>query len=207
MINWILIFFILLILVMIIVYNVINQNEKHALYYPSKKKVWKPDIKYKTVYMNVDDLNDVVYSDKKRKTKSEYISTWYFNNFPGAKTIMFCHGNTGNITHRQYIINICHRFGLNLIVFDTRGFGKSDGVPHKFFLREDGEIVYNFLRHHEDVPAEEIIIWAESLGCVAGVWTASRHKCGGLILLCSFSSLDDAIGHRFKGKSKTCFVY
>ena len=206
MIKWVLLFFVITILVLVIVYNVINQNEKYGLYFPSKKRVWKPKVNYKNVFLNVNNCKDVVYCSRRRKPGQEYIAGWHFDNYPSAKTVIFCHGNTGNVTHRQYIIDMCTKFKLNLFLFDTRGYGRSDSFPDKLFLREDGELAYEYLHHVAKVPHRKIILWGESLGGVTAVWTASKYPCGGLILLSTFSSLDDAINHKYKGKMAVKFL-
>jgi len=204
--KWLLIFIIIVILLLIFVYNVINSNEDKALYYPSRKRCWKPKMSYKSVYLNVNDRKDICCSKDRRKSQ-EYISGWHFNNFPGAKTVIFCHGNSGNITNRQYIIEMCHKFKMNLFVFDTRGFGDSDSFPHKTFLKEDGEIAYEYLHYYCKIPNKGIIVWGESLGGLTASYIASKYKCGALILICSFSSLDDAITYRYDGTKKTAIKF
>jgi pimeloyl-ACP methyl ester carboxylesterase len=200
--KWFLILLIIIILLLIFVYNVVNCNEDKLLFDPCHRNVWKPNIKYKSVYLNVDNWTDVC-SSHERKEGKEYIHGWHFNNYPGAKTIMFCHGNNKNLTYRQYIIDICHKFKLNLFLFDYRGYGRSCGFPHKYFLRQDGEIAYEYLHYHCKIPNNKILIWGESLGGITAVWTAHKYKCAGLILFSCFSSLDDALTYRFEGHSKT----
>lgn len=205
--EWVLIFFVILLLLTILIYNIVNQNEDKALYYPSKKRFWKPKVNYKSVYINVKDSRDVVYNAKDRREDREYISGWHFDNFKGAKTICFSHGNTGNISHREYIIRICMKFKMNLLVYDYRGFGESSSSPNKIYLREDGELAYEYLHYNCNIPHKQIIVWGESLGGIAAVWTANKYKCGGLILICTFSSLDDAISYQFKGASKSAVKF
>lgn len=204
--KWVLIFIVILVLLLVFVYNVINANEDKALYYPSRKCIWKPTVPYKSVYLNVNDKPDIC-SSKERRRSQEYISGWHFDNFPGKKTVLFCHGNSGNVSHRKYIIDICHKFKLNLFVFDYRGYGRSDSFPHKLFLREDGDIAYDYLYKYCGISDEEIVVWGESLGGITASWIASRHKCAALILICTFSSLDDAISYRYEGKSKQAMKF
>lgn len=202
MIKWFLIFILVLILIFVVFYNVLTWTEEKLLYYPSRKNVWRPKINYKQVYLNLEDCDDVCYKSKEKQNGSDYISGWHFNNYPGAKTVLFCHGNTGNITHRKYIIDLCRRFKLNLFVFDYRGFGKSDSFAYKTFFKEDGECAYNYLRYHCDIPSRKIIVWGESIGGVSAAWIAGQHHCKALILMCTFSSLDDILTYKFDGKGK-----
>jgi len=57
------------------------------------------------------------------------LSGWFI---PGDSTrgvILFCHGNAGNISHRLESIQIFHRLGLDVFIFDYRGYGQSEGKP------------------------------------------------------------------------------
>ena len=199
MITWIFTIFVILLLMYIFIYNVINQNENKALFFPSKKKHWKPKIKYENLYLNINNVNDVCKTPKDKKSSESYIHCWYFNNFKTRKTIVFYHGTSGNITDRKYIIDLCHRFKFNLFLFDYCGYGESSEFTHKFFLRENGETVHNYLNKIQKIPSKDIIIWTESLGCITGAYIASKYDCGGLILLSGFSSLDDILNCSLEG--------
>ena len=199
MFKWFFIFLLVLILIFIVFYNVLKWTEDKVLYYPSRKCVWRPDCDYVQVYINVKDSDDVCYSRRKKSCKKEYISGWHFNNYPGAKTILFCHGNSGNISHRKYIIDICRRLHLNLFVFDYRGYGKSDSFAYKTFVKEDGEAAYEYLRYYCGIKPKNITIWGESIGGYPASWIASKYSCNSLILMCTFSSLDDIMSYKFSG--------
>ncbi len=199
MIQWFFVFILVLILIFIIFYNILKWTEDKVLYYPSKKCIWKPQCNYAQVYMNVHNYEDICYSSRKKKKKNEYISGWHFDNFPGNKTVLFCHGNTGNISHREYIVDLCYKMKLNLFVFDYRGFGKSDGFAYKTFFKEDACAAYDYLRHHCDISHKKIIVWGESIGGLSASWIASKYKCAALILMCTFSGLDDILNFQFDG--------
>ena len=178
----------------VLFYNILIWSEEKILFYPTRKMTYKPNISYDNLYINSYDVNDVCRGEKSEKYKDprySYVNAWHFNNFKGRKTVIFCHGNSGNISHRKYIIDICQQFKLNLIIFDYRGFGKSSGIPSKDNVKNDGETVYKYLRQYE--KPKNIIVWGESLGGIAAVRIASKYKCRSLILLSTFSGLDDAI--------------
>jgi len=202
---WLLFIAIFLVL-LIVVYNSVPWAEDKVLFYPSKKSHWKPDISHESVYINIKDPEKVHYT-RPQKGKHQYIHGWYFNNFPGHKTIMFCHGNSGNISHRQYIVAFCQQFELNLLIFDYRGFGRSSGIPTKRNLKKDGEAAYKYLTEYHDINYKNIIIWGESLGGFVATWTASKYKCRSLILLSTFSGLDDAITNYFDPGIKQSLAY
>lgn len=198
--QWFIILAIILALLFILMYNIINQNEDKVLFYPSKKRVWEPKIPHKTVYLNINS-SEVCYSPKEKKKNKNYIECWHFDNFKNEKTVCFFHGNSGNITNRSYIINLCYKFKMNLFLCDYSGFGDSSGFPHKTLLRENADTIYDYL--HKIVSDKDLIVWAESLGCLPASYLCSKHELGGLIVLCGFSSLDDIFVYQTKGYQRT----
>ncbi len=140
-------FFIALFLVLlIVVYNSVPWAENKVLFLPNKKTVWTPSIKYNNVYIDIKNPANIYYHKPSEDKCDSYIHGWYFNNYnEGHKTVLFCHGNSLNISYRQYIVDICQQLELNLLIFDYRGFGKSSGKPSKHNLRQDGAAAYKYL--------------------------------------------------------------
>ena len=184
--------------ILIIIYAGIPWAEQKVLFFPSKKTRWKPKSHYDDIYIDVQDP-----SNSKRKYMKNYIHGWHFNNFPNHKTVLFCHGNSGNISHRKYILDICRRFELNLFIFDYRGFGKSSGNPAKKNLKIDGKRAYKYLTDRCGIKGKDIIVWGESLGGFPAVSIASNYPCRSLILLSTFSGLDDTAINCFNGVGKS----
>ena len=197
-------FFIALFLVLlIVVYNSVPWAERKALFYPVRSHRWEPVSEFNDVYIDVKNPKRVYYEEPTKK-HCEYVHGWHFNQFPGHDTVMFCHGNSGNIAHRSYIIDICKKFELNLFLFDYRGYGKSSGEPCKYNLKKDGEAVYKYLTLYCSIRSKNIIVWGESLGGFVAIWVASKYTCKCLILLSTFSGLDDALNNYFeKGLAKS----
>lgn len=117
------------------------------------------------------------------------LSAWHFNNYPGNKTILFCHGNYGNISYNDFVIELCDHQKLNLLIFDYSGYGRSHGLPNQKVVPADGERAYAYLRR--SLEPDEIIIWGMSLGGAVAIYVASRNPCHSLIAMSTFSSLDD----------------
>jgi pimeloyl-ACP methyl ester carboxylesterase len=122
------------------------------------------------------------------------ISAFWFNDFiqdgkHGGKTILFCHGNFGNITQRNYMINFAKTIGANLILYDYWGYGKSYGYPSTRKLIKNSDIVHKWVQ--EKVDPNELIIWGESLGGSMAAYLSSKNQCKKLILCSTFSSLED----------------
>jgi len=167
-------------------------TEEKILFYPTHSVVWEPDVPYHDLYINANNYRECLNDEADKDRKKSYIHAWHFDNYPKNKTIIFCHGNSGNISHRSYIVDICQKFKLNLLIFDYRGFGSSScSKPRKDFIKRDGETIYKYLRQYE--KPKNIIVWGESLGGIAAIWIASRYQCRSLLLLSTFSGLDDAL--------------
>jgi pimeloyl-ACP methyl ester carboxylesterase len=190
--------------IIIIVYGTIPWAEGKVLFYPSRKSNWKPDTRHKNRYISVKDYRPI---NKSHARKEDCIHGWHFNNFPGHNTVLFCHGNSGNISYRKYIINICEKFKLNLFIYDYRGFGKSSGNPSKRNLRKDGETAYKYLTNYCGIKPKNIIVWGESLGGIPAIYIASKYKCKCLILLSTLSGLDDATIYSFKDGMRRSIAY
>jgi esterase/lipase len=120
-----------------------------------------------------------------------FINIWKFENFPQNRVVLYFHGNNDNISYRKYVIDICRILELNLILVDYRGYGDSGNYPTSQFLLEDAKTVYKHVSNHYD--SSNILIWGESLGGIAAIWTAHKYHCGGLILLSTFANLGISI--------------
>lgn len=122
------------------------------------------------------------------------VHIWHFDKFntkPDAKTVLFCHGNNGNISYRSYCISLCKHQGMNLCLFDYRGYGKSRGIPSTSGVVRDGLAAYDYLA--TKVPQNSIVVWGESLGGAVSTRIAAARQCHALILWATFSALDDMI--------------
>ena len=53
---------------------------------------------------------------------------WFIRAQKERATLLFFHGNAGNISHRLDSIRIFNELGLSTLIFDYRGFGQSGGT-------------------------------------------------------------------------------
>lgn len=105
-------------------------------------------------------------------------------------SLIFCHGNAGNISNRLDKILFFNKLGLNLFIFDYRGYGLSNGTPSEVGLYRDSEAAYNFLKSREPID-QKIIVFGASLGGAVAVDLASKQPLDGLILEGAFASAVD----------------
>ena len=98
--------------------------------------------------------------------------------------LLICHGNAGNLSEfgRPAHYAGLRALGLNLLAFDYRGYGESEGAPTETGLYQDAEASYRYLRDELGVAPEKIVIFGHSLGSAVAVDLASRVPATGLIL-------------------------
>lgn len=123
------------------------------------------------------------------------INAWFVPAPDARGVVLFCHGNAGNIGHRLDSIRIFRDLGLSVLIFDYRGFGRSEGRPSEAGTYLDVRAAWDFLVEEKGVEPGRIIIFGRSLGgAVAGYLAAQlgREKApGALILESTFTSLPD----------------
>jgi uncharacterized protein len=112
-----------------------------------------------------------------------------------AGTVLYCHGNGGNLTNVEWVAEELAAQGLDVLIFDYRGYGRSDGdVPDEQELYSDADAAYDFLTKERGVKPEELAVYGLSLGTTAAIDLASRRKCGALVVEAGLSSASDMAG-------------
>lgn len=105
----------------------------------------------------------------------------YFIQGNNGKAILFCHGNAGNASNRQYQINELNKLGYSVMIFDYSGYGLSKGVPTEQNLYRDGSLFMEKLLLK--YPAEDIILYGNSLGGPVAMFLAIKYKIDKVILV------------------------
>ncbi len=106
-------------------------------------------------------------------------------------TVLFSHGNAGNIADRIELFQLFEPNQLNLVMYDYGGYGKSEGRPHEQRLYEDVRAVWQWLTEEKGIPPERIIIMGRSLGGGPSTQLATEVGAAGLILESTFTSIAD----------------
>jgi len=119
------------------------------------------------------------------------ISGWFVPAVKPRATLLFCHGNGGNISHRLEKIKMFNFLNLNVLIFDYRGYGRSKGRPSESGLYLDADAVYEYLVNRKNITAGKIIAYGESLGGSVAVDLAGRREMGGVIIEEGFTSVRD----------------
>lgn len=108
---------------------------------------------------------------------------------PGAgRTLLFFHGNAGNISGRLETAQLFRRMGLDVLMIDYRGYGQSEGHPSEQGTYRDARAAWNWLTGEQGVPADSVIVMGRSLGGAVAAWLAGEVRPRALILESTFTS-------------------
>jgi fermentation-respiration switch protein FrsA (DUF1100 family) len=175
---------ILFIVVLLITYLVLAA----VLYFLQPKFLYSPEREVTGTPAELElDFEDVVF----KSADGLNLGSWYIPVDNPKFTLLFCHGNAGNIAHRLDSINIFHSLGLNCFIFDYRGFGVSQGKPNEEGTYTDAMAAYKWLNEEKNIPAENIIIFGRSLGGSIAAQLASQVEARALIIESAFTSYVD----------------
>jgi len=116
---------------------------------------------------------------------------WYVPAGVDSPAVLLCHGNAGNISQRLDWIELFHKMGLSVLLFDYRGYGKSSGTPSETGTYLDAEAAWDFLTTRMRLAPNRIVIVGESLGGPVAARLARDVRPGALILVSTFTSVPD----------------
>ena len=158
------------------------------LYFFQSRIVYVP---HRSMSVNPNDVG-LAYRDVGLRTRDgEYLAAWLIPHENSSLYLLFCHGNAGNISHRNDYYNMFHSLGLNTFIFDYRGYGRSSGIPSEEGTYLDAEAAWDYLVGELKVKPHQIIIIGRSLGGAVASRLAGLKKPRGLILEGAFTSLPD----------------
>ncbi len=140
------------------------------------------------------------FSDKESTLKltapnGEKISAKFFEHPNAEFTILFSHGNAEDIFGSTPFFEKLRDAGFNVLAYDYRGYGASEGKPSEQNSYEDAETAYNYLTNDLKIAPEKIIFHGRSLGAAVSIDLASRKPCGGLIVESAFVSAFRVLTH------------
>ncbi len=161
------------------------------LFLMQSKLLYYPDLPSRKLTASPVDIG-LDYSPVTIKTSDGVtIHGWFVAAQPEKGTLLFFHGNAGNISHRLDSIKIFHDLGLSTYIIDYRGYGQSQGVISEQGSYLDAEAAWDYLTQTRKIPAEQIIVFGRSLGAAIAAHIAANHLPGALILESAFTSVPD----------------
>jgi hypothetical protein len=119
------------------------------------------------------------------------IHGWFAPADSARATFVMAHGNAGNISHRYPLLRSLQRHRFNVLMFDYRGYGRSEGSPSEEGIYKDGRAALDYALTLPEVRQDRLILWGTSLGGAVAVDVATNRHVAGLILESTFTSAKD----------------
>jgi hypothetical protein len=176
-------FLIYLLVILIFLFFALRQIEHLLTYHPrpyAPGARWTPPTNVEEVWISVK------YGQR--------IHGWFVPSRRNAArgTLLYCHGNGGDLTDVAWVAEEFARRGFDAMVFDYRGYGRSDGkITDEWALYADAEAAYDYLIRERGAMPQRAVIYGQSLGSTAAIDLASRRECAALIVESGLSSASD----------------
>ena len=121
------------------------------------------------------------------------LSAWFVPAPASRATILFFHGNAGNISHRLGTLAAFHELGLATLIVDYRGYGRSGGQPSERGTRRDARAAWRYLIEERGQDPDRIVIAGRSLGSAVATDLAASLQTGpaAVILEAPFTSVPE----------------
>lgn len=154
--------------------------QKHLVFHPSQN-----------IHSTPADLR-LSFEDVEMETEDGIqLHGWFMPAENDERTIILFHGNAGNISDRIYLLSDLKELGLNIFIFDYRGFGRSEGSPDEEGLYADGRAAWKYLIDKKGIDPGKIILFGRSLGSTVATKLAVEKAAGVLLLDAPFTSGPD----------------
>lgn len=164
-----------------------------SLYLGQKKLVYIPDrTRIAPGVFGLEDVAELVFEP----APDIRVMTWYVKASPGHPTILYFHGNAGNLAARADRVRDFQEAGFGVLIMSYRGYSGGTGSPSEGTNISDGLHVYDWLRS-KGIGGNEIVLYGESLGSGVAVQLAAQRDVGGVILDAPFSSLTEVAQHAY----------
>jgi uncharacterized protein len=111
---------------------------------------------------------------------------------PAIGAVLYCHGNGGDLTDVGWVAEALSAQGLDVLIFDYRGYGRSEGkLTDEWGLYADADAAYSYLTRERGVQPERLVLYGLSLGTTAAIDVAARRVCAALVIESGLSSASE----------------
>ena len=176
--------------------------QRNFMYHPDVNSYDKYDIKFKFKKVTIPSTQNI------------FLNSWFSFKDPNNKTLIFFHGNAGNLNNRIYKLNKISKLDLNFLIISWRGFNGNNGKPTEDGLYQDAKKAIQWLEK-KGIKKNNIILYGESLGTGVALELAKEDMYAGVILESPYTSMVDMakkfypflpvsilVKDRFQSKSK-----
>lgn len=155
-------------------------TQDRLVYFPEHALITTPrvlGVDYEDVFLTTED--------------GVHLHGWFVPTPSPRATLLFLHGNGGNISHRIDKIDIFRRLGLNVFIVDYRGYGRSGGRPSEDGTYLDARAAWSYLMQTRAIPASRMVVYGESLGSAVAIELAVEQTPRAVMIESGFTSIPD----------------
>jgi fermentation-respiration switch protein FrsA (DUF1100 family) len=160
--------------------------EDSLLYFPAKYPTgdWQPaGLKFEDAWFNAPD--------------GTRLHGWYVPAANPRAYVLFAHGNAGHLADRAYTARmLAQDLGVSVLMFDYRGYGRSEGSPNEAGILSDARAARAWLAERAKIQERDVVLMGESIGG-AVVADLAADGARGLILENTFSSVPEVAAYHY----------
>lgn len=161
-------------------------SQRTLLYYPDPNPVRPAEAGF-------PEMAEVAYQTEDGLT----LVGWYKRARPGKPTIVYFHGNAGNLGNHSWIARPFIDAGYGVLLATYRGYGGNPGTPSEAGLIADGRAAVRYLREHQRLAPSGLVLYGMSLGTGVAVPLAAEVRPRALILQSPFTSIAEVGQHHY----------
>lgn len=155
-------------------------GQSALLYFPSRDLIANPG----EIGLAYEDVNIITNDEVK-------LHGWYVRAAEPRGVLLFFHGNAGNISQRLESLKLFNQLGLDTLIFDYRGYGKSEGKITERGSYLDAEAAWRYLTETRRIPAGNIVLFGRSLGAALAIYLAGGRQAKAVIAESGFISIPE----------------
>lgn len=128
-------------------------------------------------------------------TDSVTINAWHLTQPEAPVTVLFFGGNGFYLVQSRGYLRALTRPQANALLWDYRGYGRSEGTPGVEAFRHDALKLYDYLVDEQGVDPERLVVWGHSLGSFLATHVAQQRSVAGVVLENPATNVDGWVDH------------
>ncbi len=169
-----------------------------VIYFNQHKLLYLPHLPSREIVATPQAVG-LTYDELELNTADgERLHGWYIPTDNARGTLLFFHGNAGNLSHRLDSLQIFHRLNLNVLIFDYRGYGRSSGQPSENGTQLDARAAWAYLVDERGESPGHIVLFGRSLGASIAARLATEKQPAALILESAFISVPELAAELYR---------
>jgi uncharacterized protein len=161
--------------------------------------VYRPDVAFTPPDFTPADVG-LVYEETAIETADGLkLAGWYLPAAKASHALLYCHGNAGTIGDWIHVAPPFLEAGISLLLWDYRGYGRSQGQPSEKGLYLDGLAAWAWLKQRAAREGLPVSMLGKSLGSAVVINTAAQERPAAVILDSAFTSMREVIAGALSG--------